>query len=203
MSQQQAAALAPPARRWWLWAAVLLALGLVVAGATAIALTALRPHRAVMDVPTAAGLPRAAGDLQAGADALLASVSGSIGSTPIALAFGSQPAPGSPQTAQDAPLLLVGGRLGLFSDADEALRRATAAFAASAFRSGTGPVPFTDQPAGPLGGRQRCAQVDVAGVTTAVCGWADESTVGLAVSALRSPEQLADLLGRARLDLER
>lgn len=184
-----------PPRRWWLWAAVLVAVGLLVAGGIAVLLTAVRHHRAVVDVPTAAGLPRAGPDLQASAATLASSVASAVGAQPVSLAFDD---PGG-----RSPLLLVGGRLGLTDNADAALLRATRAFAVSAFRSGTGPVAFTDQPAGSVGGRQRCSTVDVSGVRTAVCGWADRDTVGIAVSPIRTPEQLAELLGRARVDVER
>lgn len=191
----QAHVLARPRRRWWLWTAVLLALGLVVAGATAVALTALRTHRRLVDVAAAAGMPRATGDELATAQTLRGAVGGSVGRDPVALAY-ADPAGGG-------TLILVGGQLGLVDDGKAALRKATSAFAVSAFRSGTGPVPFTDQPAGPLGGMQRCARVAVGGTPTAVCGWVDTDTVGLAVSPRRTPEQLADLLGRARVDVER
>lgn len=183
-----------PGRRWWVWGLAAVALGLLAAGGTAVALTALRHHRAVTDVPAAAGLPRAGGDLQGTAAALRAAVASSSGREPVHLAYGQ---------AGQPPLLLVGGRLGLFDDSEAALRGVTRAFAVSAFRSGTGPVPFTDQPAGPLGGHQRCARVPVGGVASAVCGWADRDTVGIAVSPQRTPEQLAEVLGRARVDVER
>ncbi len=178
----------------WPWVLLGLALAALAAGGVTVLVTLVRHHRIVTAVPVAAGLRRSGADAQRTADTLLAAVVSAAGRDPVAVAYG---APGDP------PLLVVGGRLGAFDDGATALRSITRTFAVSAFRSGTGPVRFADQPAGPLGGLTRCASVRVGAAPSAVCGWSDRDTVGIAVSPVRTQEQLAALLGRARVDLER
>ncbi len=199
MAQLGTETLAPPPRPrrpWWLLALVLVVVGVLVAAGAVVGLTAVRHHRAVTDVPTAAGLPRANPDGQAIAQQLKDRVGAKAGHNPVGLAFDDT-------AGGRSPVYLVGGRLGLFDDGAAALRALTREFAVSAFRAFTGPVVFADQPGGLAGGSQRCTSVDVSGVRTAVCGWADRDTVGIAVSPLRTPEQLAEVLGRMRVDVER
>lgn len=63
--------------------------------------------------------------------------------------------------------------------------------------------PVTDYPAGELGGRLKCLSVLVNGVPRRqLCAWADDHTVGMAISVGTREPALAELLVRMRADLE-
>ncbi|WP_328989184.1 hypothetical protein OG394_23425 [Kribbella sp. NBC_01245] len=96
------------------------------------------------------------------------------------------------------PIIFVGMDAGSASP-DELL----AALFGSLQNSEIDTSPLTDYPAGELGGKLKCLSVLVNGVPRRqACAWADDHTIGMAISVGTREPALAELLVRMRADLE-
>jgi hypothetical protein len=150
------------------------------------------PHTRLGTPDTVAGLHRdtnadaaQTADYLRDAIAANASLSGAVG------AVYTDPA------SQDRSVLLFGGT----GSIDSPGTRLDAAFTLLDDRSGS-VSNIREVPAGPLGGKLKCGTSNGDGAPIAVCGWADDGSLVLAMFPGRSLDQAAELMRQFRTAME-
>lgn len=100
---------------------------------------------------------------------------------------------------ESQPYLVFSGGEDKIADPDRTLRRAIEAAAQAGGASVTAERSYE---AGPLGGKVRCARLISGEAAYVICGWADRSTLGIAMVLDGDPATLAPLLLQMRSDME-